>query len=81
MTALPPFDKDTDVLLFFKLYDPRSKKIHYCGHHYMPVVAKVRKLKFQYIYDITEKIYHILSVQKIYISNDKFYRGAYTNFK
>jgi len=46
MTALPPFDKDTDVLLFFKLYDPKNKKIHYCGHHYMPVVAKVRKLKF-----------------------------------
>lgn len=48
MTALPPFDKDTDVLLFFKLYDPKNKKIHYCGHHYMPVVAKVRKLKFRY---------------------------------
>jgi len=47
MTALPPFDKDTDVLLFFKLYDPKNKKIHYCGHHYMPVVAKVRKLKIQ----------------------------------
>ncbi|XP_071652128.1 ubiquitin carboxyl-terminal hydrolase 7-like isoform X1 [Temnothorax longispinosus] len=44
MTALPPFDKDTDVLLFFKLYDPKNKKIHYCGHHYMPVVAKVQEL-------------------------------------
>ncbi|XP_046819841.1 ubiquitin carboxyl-terminal hydrolase 7 isoform X2 [Vespa crabro] len=44
LTALPPFDKDTDVLLFFKLYDPKNKKIHYCGHHYMPVVARVLEL-------------------------------------
>ncbi|XP_074095534.1 ubiquitin carboxyl-terminal hydrolase 7-like isoform X1 [Cotesia typhae] len=44
LTALPPFDKDTDVLLFFKLYDPKNKKIHYAGHHYMPVTAKVQEL-------------------------------------
>lgn len=44
MTALPPFDKDTDVLLFFKLYEPKKKKIHYCGHHYMPVTSKVQDL-------------------------------------
>ncbi|XP_023287513.1 ubiquitin carboxyl-terminal hydrolase 7-like [Orussus abietinus] len=44
LSALPSFDKDTDVLLFFKLYDPKSKKIHYCGHHYMPVAAKVQEL-------------------------------------
>lgn len=43
LTTLPQFDKDTDVLLFFKLYDPKNKKIHYAGHHYMPVTAKVRK--------------------------------------
>lgn len=43
LTCLPNFDKDSDVLLFFKLYDPKNKKIHYCGHHYMPVAAKVRK--------------------------------------
>ena len=43
MKTLPPFDKDTDVLLFFKLYDPKNKKIHYCGHHYITVTAKVRK--------------------------------------
>lgn len=49
LTALPPFDKDTDVLLFFKLYDPKNKKIHYCGHHYMPVTAKVRKFHFKYL--------------------------------
>ncbi|OXU31455.1 hypothetical protein TSAR_000793, partial [Trichomalopsis sarcophagae] len=44
LTALPAFDKDTDVLLFFKLYDPKKRKIHYCGHHYMPVTAKVQDL-------------------------------------
>ncbi|XP_014235523.1 ubiquitin carboxyl-terminal hydrolase 7 [Trichogramma pretiosum] len=44
LNALPSFDKDTDVLLFFKLYDPKKKKIHYCGHHYMPVTAKVQDL-------------------------------------
>lgn len=43
LTSLPNFDRDSDVLLFFKLYDPKNKKIHYCGHHYMPVAAKVRK--------------------------------------
>lgn len=43
LQALPPFDKDSDVLLFFKFYDPKTKRIHYCGHHYMPVAAKVRK--------------------------------------
>ncbi|XP_046987971.1 ubiquitin carboxyl-terminal hydrolase 7 [Schistocerca americana] len=44
LQTLPPFDKDTDVLLFFKLYDPKNKRIHYCGHHYMPVAAKVQEL-------------------------------------
>lgn len=44
LTSLPNFDKDSDVLLFFKLYDPKNKKIHYCGHHYMPVDAKVQLL-------------------------------------
>lgn len=42
-SALPPFDKDSDVLLFFKLYDPRTKQIHYCGHEYISITSKVRK--------------------------------------
>lgn len=42
--ALPHFDKDTDVLLFFKLYDPKLKRIHYCGHHYLPVTSKLQDL-------------------------------------
>lgn len=39
--ALPAFDKDTDVLMFFKLYDPKQKKMHYCGHSYLPVTSKL----------------------------------------
>lgn len=39
-SALPNFDKESDVVLFFKLYDPKQKRIHYCGHHYMPICSK-----------------------------------------
>ncbi|XP_076333936.1 ubiquitin carboxyl-terminal hydrolase 7-like isoform X2 [Tachypleus tridentatus] len=42
--CLPEFDKDSDVLLFLKLYDPRHKRISYCGHLYMPITAKAREL-------------------------------------
>uniref|UniRef100_A0A146KS22 Ubiquitin carboxyl-terminal hydrolase 7 n=1 Tax=Lygus hesperus TaxID=30085 RepID=A0A146KS22_LYGHE len=42
--SLPSFDRDCDVLLFFKLYDPKTKKIYFCGHHYMPVSSKVGDL-------------------------------------
>lgn len=44
LNALPTFDKDSDVLLFFKLYDPKQKKIHYCGHHYLPVTSRLSDL-------------------------------------
>ncbi|XP_054282413.1 ubiquitin carboxyl-terminal hydrolase 7-like isoform X2 [Macrosteles quadrilineatus] len=44
LSALPAFDKDSDVLLFFKMYDPKAKRIYYCGHHYMPVISKVQEL-------------------------------------
>jgi ubiquitin carboxyl-terminal hydrolase 7 len=30
--ALPAFDKENDVILFFKMYDPISETLHYCGH-------------------------------------------------
>lgn len=40
-STLPTFDKETDVLLFFKMYDPKQKKIHYCGHSYLPVTSKL----------------------------------------
>lgn len=42
--SLPNFDRETDVLLFFKLYDPKQKKIHYCGHSYLPVTSKLTEL-------------------------------------
>ncbi|CAG0888119.1 unnamed protein product [Darwinula stevensoni] len=35
--ALSPFDRDTDILLFFKQYCPKQKKLHYCGHLYISV--------------------------------------------
>lgn len=28
-------------MLFFKMYDPKQKKIHYCGHSYVPVTSKL----------------------------------------
>jgi ubiquitin carboxyl-terminal hydrolase 7 len=39
--ALPAFDKDSDVLLFFKRYDPKTKAVSYCGHIYMPITDKL----------------------------------------
>lgn len=41
LKALTAFDKDSDVLLFFKYYDPRHKRLHYCGHHYMHISFNV----------------------------------------
>lgn len=41
---LPHFDKDSDVLLFLKMYDPRTKSISYCGHAYVPISAKGTEL-------------------------------------
>ncbi|KAL1494339.1 hypothetical protein ABEB36_009953 [Hypothenemus hampei] len=43
-TSLPAFDKDHDVILFFKLYDPKQKKIHYCGHAYVAITQKLRDI-------------------------------------
>ncbi|XP_018913775.1 ubiquitin carboxyl-terminal hydrolase 7 isoform X2 [Bemisia tabaci] len=44
LTSLPPYNKDEDVLLFFKLYDPKLMKIFYCGHYYVPVSQKMHDL-------------------------------------
>ncbi|KAK0051801.1 ubiquitin carboxyl-terminal hydrolase 7 [Biomphalaria pfeifferi] len=44
LQELPPFDKDSDVLLFLKLYDPRTKSISYVGHLYVPISAKANEL-------------------------------------
>lgn len=44
LKELPPFDKDSDVLLFLKLYSPRTKSVSYCGHLYVPISAKAIEL-------------------------------------
>ncbi|XP_061713292.1 ubiquitin carboxyl-terminal hydrolase 7-like isoform X2 [Cydia pomonella] len=44
LSTLPTFDKDNDVVLFFKFYDPKQKRIHYCGHHYLPIASKLPDL-------------------------------------
>ncbi|XP_013388428.1 ubiquitin carboxyl-terminal hydrolase 7 [Lingula anatina] len=41
---LPQFDKESDVLLFFKRYDPRTKSISFCGHHYMSITEKLSNI-------------------------------------
>lgn len=56
--ALPNFDSESEVLVFFKLYDPKVRKIHYCGHSYVftgstlgesriLVIADIRSISFQ----------------------------------
>ena len=41
MTGLLSFSGD--VLLFFKFYDPPTKSISYCGHHYVSISEKFCK--------------------------------------
>lgn len=43
-TGLPTFDKDSDVMLFFKYYDPSKEKIHYMGHMYVSITSKVSNM-------------------------------------
>jgi len=43
-SSLPSFDKDQDVLLFFKYYDPAKEKIYYMGHSYVSIQAKVSSI-------------------------------------
>jgi len=38
---LPTFDKDQDVMLFFKYYCPRTGKIHYMSHLYLAITTKL----------------------------------------
>ncbi|CAI9547745.1 unnamed protein product, partial [Staurois parvus] len=42
--TLPKFDKDHDVMLFLKMYDPKSRSLNYCGHIYTPISCKIRDL-------------------------------------
>lgn len=34
-----------DVLIFIKLYDPKTASVSFCGHMYVPISAKVCKYK------------------------------------
>ncbi|XP_045575642.1 ubiquitin carboxyl-terminal hydrolase 7 isoform X1 [Salmo salar] len=42
--TLPKFDKDHDVMLFLKMYDPKSRSLNYCGHIYTAISCKIRDL-------------------------------------
>lgn len=44
MQALPPYNKERDVLLFFKFYDPVMKRLNYCGLGYFYTTQKVADL-------------------------------------
>lgn len=41
--SLPNFDKENDVLLFLKMYDPLNESIHYQGHITIPITSNFRK--------------------------------------
>uniref|UniRef100_UPI00358F4AED ubiquitin carboxyl-terminal hydrolase 7 isoform X3 n=1 Tax=Myxine glutinosa TaxID=7769 RepID=UPI00358F4AED len=42
--TLPSFDKERDVMLFLKMYDPKAKTLNYCGHIYTPITCKINLL-------------------------------------
>ncbi|XP_015785155.1 ubiquitin carboxyl-terminal hydrolase 7 [Tetranychus urticae] len=42
--ALPSIDKESDVLLFFKMYDPKNKFITYCGLAHLPATTKTKDI-------------------------------------
>lgn len=44
LQQMPPFDKDRDILLFFKFYDPTNKRLNYCGLGYYNLSRKVSDL-------------------------------------
>merc|ERR1712241_723112 len=41
---LSTFDKDQDVMLFFKYYCPRTTKIQYMGHMYLAITTKLSSI-------------------------------------
>lgn len=44
LNSLPPFNKERNVLLFFKFYDPAMKRLNYCGLGYYNFSQKVSDL-------------------------------------
>ncbi len=41
---LPTFDKDQDVMLFFKYYEPAKEKIYYMGHMYVSITTRLSNI-------------------------------------
>lgn len=39
-----------DVMLFLKMYDPKTRSLNYCGHIYTPISCKISKWWQQQIY-------------------------------
>jgi ubiquitin carboxyl-terminal hydrolase 7 len=44
LEALPIFDRELEILLFFKYYDSREKHLIYCGFGYFNLLAKISTL-------------------------------------
>ena len=42
--ALPTFDKDQDVMLFFKYYEPAKEKVFYMGHMCVDITTKLSNI-------------------------------------
>lgn len=47
--ALPPFDKENDVILFIKMYDPVNESLHYYGHWCVPICTTFSKFISKYL--------------------------------
>ena len=41
---IPYFNNDTDVMLFFKFYDPATEKIEYLGHMYVSIKSNLSNM-------------------------------------
>ncbi|MEQ2167687.1 hypothetical protein GOODEAATRI_006643 [Goodea atripinnis] len=41
--AMLDYEADYDVMLFLKMYDPKTRSLNYCGHIYTPISCKISK--------------------------------------
>jgi ubiquitin carboxyl-terminal hydrolase 7 len=44
LVKIPDFNYDTDLMLFFKFYDPATEKIEYMGHMYVSIKSNLSDL-------------------------------------
>jgi ubiquitin carboxyl-terminal hydrolase 7 len=44
LVRIPDFNYDTDLMLFFKFYDPDTEKIEYMGHMYVSIKSNLSAL-------------------------------------